>query len=259
MMLSDHKPVQALMALDIRKINRTLQIRTLNELHKQLDENKDQQPYGEISSSHVEFGQVQFMEYKEKTLVLKNSGHVLTYFRFIPKLDETNISPAWLTVSPLSGVMAPGEKVTLRFELTVDPTNATQLNLGKEKLEDVLILHLENSRDFFISINGTYQTTCFGLPLATLSDVSVPISSTAALNIIRKSAASAAANAVNQQVPQPPPDLNQIDLPTPLWKLMNFLWNENMFKIVKVFVGKPVEKRLTFLFFLSGMSVFGTW
>ncbi|KAI8876144.1 DNase I-like protein [Backusella circina FSU 941] len=237
MMLSDHKPVQAIMAIDIRSINRPLQIKTLTELHKQLDENQDQQPYGEISSSYVDFGQVQFMEYKEKTLVLKNTGHVLTYFRFIPKLDETTIAPAWLTVSPLSGVIAPGEKVILRFELTVDPTNATALNMGEESLEDVLILHLENSRDFFISINGTYQRTCFGLPLETLADISVPISSTAALNIIRKSAASAAANAVNQQAEeQQPTDLNQIDLPKPLWKLMNFLWNENMFKIECLFL-----------------------
>ncbi|OBZ82545.1 Type II inositol 1,4,5-trisphosphate 5-phosphatase [Choanephora cucurbitarum] len=233
MMMSDHKPVRALFGLQIRKIDSRQQSQTQKQLVEQLKSNQDVQPRGEISSSFVDFEKVQFMEYKEKTVVLRNTGQVVTVFKFMPK-DETTgtILPPWLQVTPLSGVVAPGEQVIIRFEVTVDPTISTPLNCGEAKMEEILILRLENSRDFFISVLGDYVPTCFGVPLERLSDMTVPISEAAASNL-NGTRQKKEEEGRKEEDPLMP---NQIDLPKELWKIINFLWNSNMFCITSLFL-----------------------
>ncbi|CAO3658088.1 unnamed protein product [Rhizopus stolonifer] len=225
MMMSDHKPVRALMNLHVRKIDSRLLEDTHNRLVQQFKDNPDIQPRGRISSSFVDFETVQFLEYKEKTLLLENTGQVLTLFRFVLKKDEKQILPSWLQVSPISGVLAPGEQVVIRFEVMIEPSISAPFNRGEQKLDDTLILRLENCKDFFVSISGKYEPTCFGVPLELLSGMSVPISETAAQNL------------QNQKVSSDPSlVLNQIDMPGELWKVMNFLWNANMFRIESLFL-----------------------
>ncbi|KAI8092448.1 Endonuclease/exonuclease/phosphatase [Gilbertella persicaria] len=232
MMMSDHKPIRALFGFQIRKIDSRQQKQTEQQLVQQLKENQDVQPRGEISSSYVDFEKVQFMEYKEKNIVLENTGQVVTVFKFLPKDESGVILPAWLQVTPLSGVVAPGEKVVIRFEVTVDPTISTPLNRGEEKMDEILILRLENSKDFFISVSGDYVPTCFGVPLELLSGMVVPISEAAMNNL--KSTSSKKNDA--SRPPSPPSTSNQIELPKELWKIMNFLWNTNMFRIESLFL-----------------------
>lgn len=233
MMMSDHKPVRALMEFNVRKIDSRKQKSTREKLAQQLKDNQDDQPRGEISSSYVDFEKMQFMEYKERTILLENTGQVLTVFKFLPKAPGEPILPPWLQVFPSSGVVAPGDKVVIRFEITVDPTISAPLNRGEQKIDDILILRLENCKDFFISITGNYIPTCFGVPLEQLSEMAVPISETAAKNLQRSKPISP--NSSNGSTPSPPlPVLNQIDLPKELWKVMNFLWNSNMFQIVSI-------------------------
>lgn len=40
-----------------------------------------------------------------------------------------------------------------------------------EKLEDIIVLHLDGGKDFFISITGNFLQTCFGSSLETLVHV----------------------------------------------------------------------------------------
>lgn len=236
-MLSDHKPVRALLELNVRKINSRLQEQTKEKLTKQIIDNTDTQPRGDISSSFIDFEKVQFMEYKEKNILLENTGQVLTIFKFISNVEGEAILPPWLQVTPSSGVLAPGEKVVLRFEITVDPTISAPLNRGEQKIDDILILRLENCKDFFISITGDYIPTCFGVPLEQLSELTVPILE------------------VTNNVQKPSPFQNQIDVPKELWMLMNFLWNPNMFSMVSCTCLKM--NRVSNM--LVGILVFGTW
>jgi phosphatidylinositol-bisphosphatase len=59
----------------------------------------------------------------------------------------------------------------------------TDLNLGKEKVDDILVLHLENGKDIFISLFAEFKTTVFGLPLEVLARLSDPITSIKSLNV----------------------------------------------------------------------------
>lgn len=51
-------------------------------------------------------------------------------------------------------VVAGGTKI-VRLTVYVDKESARAMNSGDEKLEDILVLHLEGGKDFFISLEVT--------------------------------------------------------------------------------------------------------
>ena len=60
------------------------------------------------------------------------------------------------------------EDAVIEFTVLVDEDSAPPLTSGKEKLEDILVLHLEKGKDFFIAVSGNYLPSCFGSSLETL-------------------------------------------------------------------------------------------
>ena len=52
--------------------------------------------------------------------------------------------------------------------VSIDEDTAPPLNSGKDKMEDILVLHLEKGKDFFITVRGDYLPSCFGSSLETL-------------------------------------------------------------------------------------------
>lgn len=57
----------------------------------------------------------------------------------------------------------------------VNPTTAPQLNSGDDKIEDILVLHLEGGKDLFVSVSGNYLPSCFGSSLEALVYMFKPI------------------------------------------------------------------------------------
>lgn len=49
------------------------------------------------------------------------------------------------------------------------------LNSGEDIIEDILILHLDRGKDFFLTIAGNYLPSCFGTSLETLTRMKKPI------------------------------------------------------------------------------------
>lgn len=110
MMMSDHKPVNAIMHLKARKIDTEKQAQTKAAIVKLVSEHKDDRgPDGRISNSFVEFGDVRFMTEKEVSITLENTGRMVASWHFIPKLDETVICKPWLHISSIAGVLGPGK------------------------------------------------------------------------------------------------------------------------------------------------------
>ena len=91
----------------------------------------------------------------------------------------------------------------------MDNNSAVALNLGAEKIEDILILHLENGKDFFISITGDYLVTCFGMSLNMLVRLPDPV---------RKSAGAIVAYQRN------PRQLPKLSVPKELWRMMDYIF-----------------------------------
>lgn len=60
------------------------------------------------------------------------------------------------------------EDAVLLLTVNVDEDTAPSLNNGHDQLEDILVLHLEKGKDFFITVTGNYLPSCFGSSLETL-------------------------------------------------------------------------------------------
>ena len=61
-----------------------------------------------------------------------------------------------------------GEKCSIQIEVYVNPKTAHLLTSGSERIEDILVLHLEGGKDLFISISGSYLSSCFGSSIEAL-------------------------------------------------------------------------------------------
>jgi phosphatidylinositol-bisphosphatase len=75
-------------------------------------------------------------------------------------------------------MLIPGEKETsINFTIEVNNEIASALNSGKDVLEDIIILRLENGRDYYITVRGSYGRSCFGMSLDELVMYNDPIRS----------------------------------------------------------------------------------
>lgn len=71
-----------------------------------------------------------------------------------------------MTVSPTYGMLIPGESpAKIDVSITIDNSTAQQLNGRREVLNDILVLRLENGRDYYITIKAGYARSCFGMNL----------------------------------------------------------------------------------------------
>lgn len=57
----------------------------------------------------------------------------------------------------------------------VSKDSVTLLNSGEDSIEDILVLHLDRGKDYFITISGNYLASCFGTSLETLCRMKKPI------------------------------------------------------------------------------------
>merc|ERR1711862_102247 len=73
-------------------------------------------------------------------------------------------------------MLIPGEdEVKIDFSITINNETAHALNTGREVLEDILILRLENGRDYYITVLATYARSCFGMSVDELVMYAEPI------------------------------------------------------------------------------------
>lgn len=82
------------------------------------------------------------------------------------------------------------EDALIEFTVMVNEDSAPPLTCGKEKMEDILVLHLEKGKDFFITVTGQYLPSCFGSSLETLVNLhtyirEVPVAKLVDLDLVR--------------------------------------------------------------------------
>lgn len=94
---------------------------------------------------------------------------VVQELRFVPLMlrpvdcftFQNLVCKPWLHVSPMFGMLIPGEPTTsINLTITIDKDTAKSLNSGREVLEDILILRLENGRDYYLTIRASYARSC---------------------------------------------------------------------------------------------------
>merc|ERR1719309_620926 len=115
------------------------------------------------------------MEASSRSLAIANTGQVPVQFEFIHKPSEESYCKPWLIAEPFKGFIMPGEKCEVNLRINVDKTTASLLNAGKDKLYDILVLHLLGGKDIFITVSGNYEKSCFGCSIEALVHLTVPI------------------------------------------------------------------------------------
>lgn len=102
-------------------------------------------------------------------------------FEFRGKEDSgSKICEPWLHVEPTHGELITGDSLSIRFKVLIDVHQAWWMH-RKQKVSnskvalDILVLHVENGRDIFITVLGEYRPSCFGFSVETLSRLPQPV------------------------------------------------------------------------------------
>ncbi|XP_051999378.1 type II inositol 1,4,5-trisphosphate 5-phosphatase-like [Xyrauchen texanus] len=215
---SDHKPVSSLLEIGIKLVNEEAYKRTFEEIVRQIDRlENDCIPSMSLSQREFHFNDVKFMQHQAQTVTVHNDGQVPCQFEFIPKLDEPAYCKPWLTANPAKGFLAQGASVDIDLEVFVNRSTAPDLNTGQQQLEDILVLHLERGKDYFISVTGSYLPSCFGSSLGTLCLLKEPIQDMPP-DTIRELSMKA-----NNKVSDPEADKPQ-EIPKEVWMMVDHLF-----------------------------------
>ncbi|KAM7453933.1 hypothetical protein BLSTO_05312 [Blastocystis sp. subtype 1] len=108
------------------------------------------------------------------------------------------------SVSKAYDVIAPHASVEVAVEALIDAEAAHELNGGHDVLEDVLVLRVENDKDYFVQLRGDYVMSCFGQSLE---------------NLIRMTAAARESAEVSVTAPV------AMAVPKELWRMVDYLVN----------------------------------
>ncbi|GAA6062981.1 hypothetical protein JCM10212_005804 [Sporobolomyces blumeae] len=179
---SDHKPVSAILNLpvstvDERKRNE-LQCAVVNSLDKYATSSL---PDVKLSPGpSVEFGEIAYNEPQTRTIEIVNTGQALAAWRFVQTPGSSSLLPPWLRISPLSGLLVPGEHATIALTIQVTASCASRLNFPLESdkgLDELFVVSIEK-KDLFLAVSArSYQPTVFGSSLHHLSRIDKPIRS----------------------------------------------------------------------------------
>jgi len=259
---SDHKPVAAQLQTKVRMVVKEKRQEVAAEIHRLLDKlENDQHPKVQIEvpgaaalvppqpPNTIDFGLVRYGVEVRQTLVVTNVSSVAAQFRFVPKLEEETICKHWLSIKPRFGMLLPNEAAHITFTALIDLKTAQALNAGQDLLDDILILRLENGQDFFLSVNGTYARSAFGMSLEELTNCHVPVRSlplpAAKWSPSTSAAATAAASSSNsKQAIAPPTSVGgpALSIPKELWRLVDALYRRGLTeKDLFILPGAPGE------------------
>ncbi|XP_064897495.1 type II inositol 1,4,5-trisphosphate 5-phosphatase isoform X2 [Columba livia] len=172
--LSDHKPVSSVLEIGVKAMDKKRYRAAFEELRSMDKLENANIPWVTTSRTEFRFPDVKYMELRLEKFTIRN-GQVPCEFEFISKPNEITYCKPWMTVTPYKGVLMADAEITVELEVFVNRSTATNLNTGADKIEDILVLHLDRGRDYFLCVTGNYLPSCFGCPLHTLCYMREPI------------------------------------------------------------------------------------
>ncbi|XP_043973971.1 type II inositol 1,4,5-trisphosphate 5-phosphatase isoform X2 [Gambusia affinis] len=214
---SDHKPVSSLLVIGIKRVDPEAYKKTFEEIVRNIDKMENECiPSLSLSKREFHFNDVKFMQNQAETLNLFNDGQVPCQFEFIQKPNESTYSKPWLTANPSKGFIAQGASMDIDLEVFVNRSTAPDLNCGKQEIEDILVLHLERGKDYFISVTGNYLPSCYGTSIYSLCHMKEPIQDMPKETLLELAEKSSSDDTATDEKP--------LDIPKELWMMVDHLF-----------------------------------
>lgn len=192
---SDHKPLDAIFSLTFDAVNPSLKAKVHQEVVRELDKAENEARPGltvvvdghgdqkkEQDPNTVDLGDVTFDVPVHRSLTIANTSGAPATFSFAERPsvegDSKPEMPSWLDVhvgpptedqtkkqiaaSSDGRTLLPGDVANIDVTAHIrDIEHVRLLNLGKVKVEEILVLHVDGGRDHFISVSGHWLPTCF--------------------------------------------------------------------------------------------------
>lgn len=191
--LSDHKPVYATFTCGIKSIDEEKYNRVNADVLKHVDKyENDNQPQITVEKTDIDFREIRFNETYTEDFIVANNCHLPVDFEFRsnqPSSSQTATTPngiskiceSWLNVEPTHGRLITGKSMSIRLKLRIDAATAWRMHRkqkepgGANGALDILVLHVKNGADIFITVMGRYRPSCFGFSVETLIRLERPV------------------------------------------------------------------------------------
>ncbi|KAL5281416.1 OCRL family protein [Megaselia abdita] len=177
---SDHKPVYAVFSVGIKTKDDKKYKRVHEDVLKTVDKyENDNQPQISVEKTEIDFNEIRFNERLTRDFTIANSHHLSANFSFKEK-EEQQICKKWFKVEPTTGTLLTGDSLIIRITFKgLDSRNIGEflkiVKGGGSVPLDILVLHVQDGRDIFITINGEYIPSCFGFDMDLLCRTDRPI------------------------------------------------------------------------------------
>ncbi|XP_063954491.1 inositol polyphosphate 5-phosphatase OCRL-like isoform X2 [Lytechinus pictus] len=223
--LSDHKPVSALYDIGVKVVDEKRFREVVEEEIRKLDRQENEAlPQVTLGRNELKLGELRFMEEVVEMVEVANTGQVNTMVEFVAKLDDKSPCKPWLKVEPQSTFMLPGDMIEVKLTAFIDKNTAAAFNAGKDTVEDILILHLENGKDYYITVTGSYRPSSFGASLEGLVRMHEPIH-----EMTTKQVVDLETNPTSTQKTSSA-DFQSYDIPKEIWMLVDYLFRNGIHK-----------------------------
>uniref|UniRef100_F6W7R9 phosphoinositide 5-phosphatase n=1 Tax=Monodelphis domestica TaxID=13616 RepID=F6W7R9_MONDO len=173
---SDHKPVSSSFLIGVKVVNNSKYQEVLKDSVQLMDRMENYfLPSIVLSKREFVFENVKFQQLQKEKFQITNNGQVPCHFSFISKNGESQYCKPWLQVNPCQGYLEPNETLDISLSVYVSKDSVPVLKSGEENIKDILILHLDQGKDYFLIISGNYLRSCCGTSLEALCQMRRPI------------------------------------------------------------------------------------